>query len=417
MLRVVVALLILGLGTSCGVGGERDDLGSAGLATVFDSTGDTIHALIRGAVPTTAIRQLVPEMTIAPGADETSLFTEIREFDVAPGGQIWVFDEPSMTIFRFAPDGSLLSRTGRQGAGPGEFNQNNGMVVLADTGLAVLDYRNGRLSILDSTGTFLSSWAVTPGFSTSNGLVTDRSGQLYLRRPVTEPREGEILGRMGLVRLQPGGILADSLVPPDMDVPRDVYVARHEGGTSSTGSRYGPRFHMTWHPGGHFLVGHGGEYTILADRQGARPLVIKRELPPVAVEARERDEEEQFITYSMRQTEPGWQWNGPALPRTKAPLLDIFATRDGRIWARVAVLSEEIPVDELPESRDSLRPVIHYRTPLAYEVFGEDGAFLGRVDLPGRTQLMEADGNLVWAIVRDADGLPAVTRFRLDRPF
>lgn len=327
--------------------------------------------------------------------------------------------------FRRADQVNLPPRAGRitsqsdwgQGAGPGEFNQNNGMVPLADSGLAVLDHRNGRLSIHDSTGAFRASWPVSSGFYTFNGLLTDRSGHFYLRRPVTEPREGEIFGRMGLVQLQAGGVLADSVVPPDLAVPRDVYVARQKGGTSTMDSRHGPQYQWAWHPSGYFLVGHGGEYSITAARPGVRPLVIRRDLPPVAIEDRERDEEEKLITFSMRQTEPGWVWNGPALPRTKAPLSGLFAARDGRIWAQVAVPSEELSADELPVSRNPLLPINHYRTPSVYEVFAEDGTFLGRVDLPGRVTLIDADGNLVWAIVRDSDGLPAVTRFRLDRPF
>ena len=41
-----------------------------------------------------------------------------------------------------------------------------------------------------------------------------------MKRPVTPPREGEILGRMGLVRLKDGGAFADSSAAPDLIVPR-----------------------------------------------------------------------------------------------------------------------------------------------------------------------------------------------------
>jgi len=51
---------------------------------------------------------------------------------------------------------------------------------------------------------------------------------------------------------------------------------------------------------------------------------------------------------------------------------------------------------------------------VVYEVFAPDGRFLGRVEFPPRATLMEADGDLVWAIVRDADDLPAVTRWRVE---
>jgi hypothetical protein len=94
--------------------------------------------------------------------------------------------------------------------------------------------------------------------------------------------------------------------------------------------------------------------------------------------------------------------------------MGLIVARDGRLWARVALPSERIPDAELVPSRDPKRPVNHFRTPVAYEVFGADGTFLGRVIFPPRTTLMEADGNLVWALGRDENDLPALLRFRID---
>jgi hypothetical protein len=398
---------------ACG-GGDAPSGGSAGLATVFDSTSDTLVARVSGAVPTAAVRSLVREVAIAPDADDVSLFTQVTEFDVDHEGRIWTFDSPSNSLFLFSPEGTLLRQIGRQGAGPGEFNQNNGMVVLPDGRLAQLDARNGRISFLAQDGSFEHSWVVPTGFNTSHGLVTDQSGQLYLRRPVTPPREGEILGRMGLVRLREEGAFGDSLAAIDLPVQRETYVARREGSTSSTGSRYAPNYFWTWHPDGHFVAAHGGTGEIVLERKNSRPVIIRRELEPVPVPAEERSQERESITYNMRQTEPGWAWRGPELPTTKAPLLGLFAARDGRIWLRVTAPSEPIPDAELPVSRDTLRPVVRFRTPVVYEVFAADGTFLGRIAFPPRTTLMEADGNTVWAIQRDEDDLPAVARFRVE---
>jgi hypothetical protein len=50
-------------------------------------------------------------------------------------------------------------------------------------------------------------------------------------------------------------------------------------------------------------------------------------------------------------------------------------------------------------------------------VFSSKGQFLGRVPMPPRTTLIQADGDSFWAITRDEDDLPSVTRFRLSRPF
>jgi hypothetical protein len=416
--RRSIAILLLMLAAACSSDDSAGVGGAAGLATVIDSTGDSVEARVAGEVPVSAVRTLVEEMRIAPGVDDTTLFTETYEFDVNPKGRLWVYDRPSNSVLLFDPDGRLVRRIGRQGAGPGEFNASSGMVALGDTGFAVWDSRNARVSIFDSSGSFQTSWSTPSGFSTSNGLVTDRSGTLFLKRPVTPPRAGEILGRMGLVRLRAGGVLSDSIAPPDLPVPREVYVAERVYGKdsrsqSSTSSTYAPNYSWGWHPDGYFVAADGGKYEIILARPSVKPVVIRRQTLAVPIAEDEREEERASVLFQMRQTDPGWSWSGPPIPSSKAPLGEISIARDGRIWARVPVASERIPEADMPVVRDSLAPVYHFRTPVVYEVFASDGRFLGRVAFPPRARFIEADGDLVWTLVRNEDDLPAVVRFRI----
>jgi hypothetical protein len=416
-MRVLLLAPILAA-AACGPSGPRAaSAGTAGLETVFDSTADTVIARVQGEVPERTLRTLVEELRIAPVADDTSLFTEVFEFDVDRAGRFWVFDQPTKTLFLFGPDGALLRRIGRQGAGPGEFNGSSGMVALGDSGLAVWDSQNARISFFSAAGDLLNSWRTPSGFSTSDGLVTDRSGTLFLKRPVTDPREGEILGRMGLVRLGPDGSFADSLVPPDLPVARESYLAVSPDGRgrSSTSTSFAPNYHWTWHPDGYFVVGHGGRYEILITPPAGKPVRIARALAPVGLLPEERTEERERITYNLRRTDPDWSWSGPEIPETKAPLQRLQVTRDGRIWAAVATASERIPAAELAVPRDPKAPVAHYRAAQSvYEVFSPGGTFLGRVVFPRRTRLVEADGDQVWALQRDADDLPILARLRID---
>ncbi len=409
-MRTLVLVLICA--AACSSGDSSRGGGVAGLATVIDSTGDSVVARVAGEVPSSAIRTLVEELRIAPGADDTTLFTEVFDFEVDPARRHWVFDVPSNSVFLFDADGRLVRRLGRQGAGPGEFNWNSGMISRGDSGIAIWDSQNARISFFDSTGTFLTSWLTPSGFSTTDGLVTDRSGALFLKRPVTAPREGEIIGRMGLVRLGPDGALGDSLAPPDLSVARDSYVEIHKDGSSSMSSRFAPNYFWAWHPDGYFVVAHGGRYEIILARPG-KPLVIKRESGLVPIGAEEREEERARILFGMRRNNPTWSWSGPPIAEFKAPLSNMVVARDGRIWARVPVASERIPEADMPVVRDSLAPLYHFRTPVVYEVFRSDGRFLGRVNFPAHTQFMEADGDLVWALMRNEDDLPAVVRFRI----
>lgn len=414
-----IALLVAGLvAAGCGDTRASRSGGSAGVPTVFDSTADSIVATVDGDVPTSALRLVTAEMRIAPSMDDTALFADATSFVVDQADRIWLYDYQSRRVFLFDANGNLLRRIGRQGSGPGEFASGNGIVVLPDTGVAIWDSQNARISFFNSAGDFRTSWPTPAGFSTSNGLVTDRTHALYLRRPVTPPREGDILGRMGLVRLREGGAFADSLVPPDLLVRQDAYLAVSPDGRgrSSTGSSFAAAFTWAWHPDGYFVAGNGGTYEIVLARPDATPIVIRRHDAPIAIPPDERDEEQARITFSMRQTQPGWSWTRPDLPATKAPLSSVMVTRDGNIWARVATPSERIPADELPPQRENRLPVRHFRSPVTYEVFAPDGRFLGRVPMPPRTSIVEADGNVAWGVTRDADDLPAVVRFSISPP-
>jgi hypothetical protein len=412
--RLVPAMVLFAFAVSaCGerTAAVRD---AAGLATVFDSSRtDSVFARVSGMVPEEGMRRLVEELRIAPTADDTSLFSEVFEFDVGTDGRLFVFDRPARAVLVFDAEGTLQRRVGREGAGPGEFRSNGGMVVLPDGRLAQWDTNNSRISFFSPDGDFLNSWTVPGGFSTNNGLRSDRSGPILWFRPVTAPREGEILGRFGLVRVREGGAIGDSLIPPDLPVSRITYVAREGGGTSATSPTHSPRFIWGWHPDGHFVSVATTRYEIEVSRAD-RPLRIVREVPAIPVSEDERAWDQEQITHNMRQTQAGWVWQGPSIPSEKPPVAGLSIARDGRIWVRVSTASQVIPEAERDEQRPNQALVRRYRDPIEYEVFESNGTFLGRLRLPARATFMEADGDRIWYLDRDADGLPAIVRARIE---
>jgi hypothetical protein len=412
---------MLALIAACGIDAEGDAHGDpadlAGLATTIDSTShpDSVFARPAGRVDSSMVRRVVEELRIAPEADDTSLFAEVSEFDVGRDGRLFVYDRAGNVLFLFDSAGRVVRRIGRQGAGPGEFNSNNGMTVLPDGRLAQWDARNARVSFFSADGGFTSSWVVPSGFSTSNGLRSDDAGNVLLHRPVTAPREGEILGRMGLVRLKDGGAIGDSLVAPDLPVERVTYLAQAEGNSSSTSPTHSARFLWQWHPHGYFVSANGGKYEIELSRPDSvgGPLRIVRDAAVVSVPDEERAWDQERVTHQMRSNFPSWVWRGPAIPDMKPPVGALQVGRDGSIWVRVATPSERIPEAELEPQRPNASPRAIFRDPLAYEVFDTEGIFRGRVDLPPRSTWIEADGNSVWYLQRDEDGLPAVVRARV----
>ena len=63
-------------------GKDGTSAGAAGLATVFDSTADTITARVDGSVPISAMRTMDIVMRVAPAMDDTTLFSEVNDFEV-----------------------------------------------------------------------------------------------------------------------------------------------------------------------------------------------------------------------------------------------------------------------------------------------------------------------------------------------
>ena len=415
--RLIVPLALVAAvigGAACGTEARS----SGGLVTLFDSTvADTVIARTAGVVPPATVRSLTEELRIAPTADDTTLFGETFEFDVGQDGRLYVYDRPGNAIFLFDSSGALVRKIGRQGSGPGEFNGNGGMVILRDGRLVQWDSRTARVNFFSADGDFLKQWTVLAGFSTSNGLRTDASGAVLWYRPVTAPREGEILGRFGLVRLREGGAIGDSLVPPDLPVERITYVARQmEGGrvigTSAMDPMHSPRFLWGWHPDGHFVSVASSNYRIEVSRPG-RALRIVRDAPVIHIPEDERAWDQERITFQMKGNVPSWTWTGPDIPSEKPPVAELSIARDGRIWVQVSTPSELIPAVERDEQRENRPPVRRHRDAIEYEVFEKDGTFLGRIRFPARVTWMEADGDTVWYLQRDEDGLPAIVRSRI----
>lgn len=410
-LGVFVALIVA---IACnGERGASAPGGTAGVATVFDSAGDTIVARVDGDVPARYVRSLTDEMRIAPSIDDTSLFGDVSDFVVDRVDRLWVYDTPSNSIFLFAPDGTLIRRVGRSGAGPGEFFNNGGMTALPDTGIAQWDARNARISFFTRTGDFRTSWRAPVGFWTDHGLLSDNDGTLRLRRPVAKASSSGAIGRMGLATPHPDGVLTDSIAPPPLEVAAVQYVAVQSDSrgraTYSYPAPYSPEYLWAWSPAGWFVVANSGSGDLVLARSGERPIVIRRRFPVIPVPETERTALGASLTKTLRDVQSDWSLPQP-IPDTKPPVMSFFVARDGRIWASIATPSERVPDSELPPSRDTTPPTPHFRSALVYEVYAEDGRFLGRVAFPRNSTLMQADGDTVWLIERDADDLPAVVR-------
>lgn len=405
-----MALLALG---ACS--GERG-AGSVDLRVVRDTVGDTII------VRTTAgsawgDTRLVEEVRIGQlDGPEEYTFGEIDAIDTGPDGALYVLDAQGPAVRAYAPDGTYLRDLGRRGEGPGEISHADGLAALADGRILVRDPGNARISVFGPDGEYLTEWRIRGGRFTSTPLHVDRAGNVY----VFLFEFIEQGARFSFVRYGPDGQPGDTLPYPAVERgPRLTAEFTSDRGTSrsTTTVPFWPEPVATLSLDGLFVTGDPARYSIDVPRE-AGVLRIQRDFEPIPVASGEEANRRARIVHDMRQTEPGWDWDGPAIPGTKPAFRGLMMDEDGRLWVHLHTLGVRIPDDEIerPGPDASGPPPVEWRETIRFDVFDVDGSYLGRVEAPKGfdTDVRPAiTGNRVWAVVHDELDVPYVVRFRI----
>ncbi len=333
-----------------------------------------------------------------------------RVSDVTVRGQtMYVLDPNLQQLLLYNLKGVPIARIGRKGGGPGEFTQAVRMGWLGDT-LWVTDYPN-RVHYFAPNGTLYRTIPVqvtahgptasggvlvtehfaTPGSPVGDGIIRALTLRHYAASGAT--REAAQLN------LFVGPLRVKAMI----DGTRVVSLTRHEP------LRDDPLFVMDRE--GRFLwivlrrtrreaphefrlvkLTTAGD-TVLARRYPYQP----RRLEKVIVDAT-LDELEQVILTQA----PGYQTRVMREELAKElyrpfhlPAVEqVLAGQDGTVWLR----RESVPGGKA-----------------VYLVLSRTGAQLGTLHLPPGERLVEADGQRVWTVAEDEDGVPTVTWYRVRR--
>lgn len=421
ILRATVPIAALLL-SACG---ERAATASLPWTTAVDSTGDTTRVRISGDVPDSLVRTLVVDLAVgqADGADELT-FGRIGGIVVGRDGAMFVYDAHQTVglIRMFAATGEYVRTVGAKGGGPGEYGQLNGFAVASNGDLLVWDGAGARVNRYASDGSFKSSFRIpVSGMFTTNGLHVAADGTISLSTVVghREIANGPPVPIPGFIRFDSLGALRDSIEHPRWTSaePAALRVDSPDGTRRSL-------FPIPFAPGvttsllrdGGVVGGYADRYAFTIVRAGAKPRQVIRDVAAVPVTETETTERRALIGQSAMRTDPAFSWTGPGIPATKPPFSNISETEDGRLWVRVAQPAETIPEDELPPLRPDVVPApirLTTRDPFAYDVYSADGALLGRVKLPPRTNVFRVRGDLAWGISRNEDDVEFATRFRV----
>jgi hypothetical protein len=316
----------------------------------------------------------------------------IRPGDVAldAAGRLYVADAEPDVIKVYDRAGKFLHTIGRAGEGPGEYRSIRLGVV--GPNLVVHDPQLARTSVFDTSGALIRSWrSICCDFSS---IQVDREGRIGLRIHVGDRQQD------AFVRYTLAGAVADTLVVPRDGDPKYIEFSDH-GGMSRMSIRDAPAQLSTLTPDGLLLHGWTADYRLVASRTGPdTALVFGRRTPrveiPAAVRQARYEEMATNLTRSHGAAAVARVFSPSDIPRYAAAVQYVEGDRSGYRWVNVY-------------TADSLHRL--------YDVFDSAGVYLG----PVRTPWGRGHGAAYWGADEvvvtgeNADGLPEVIRYRIDR--
>lgn len=404
-LRVSLLAAVLLLAVAAGCRSERgqmadgvDVIDSAGVAIVTSGT--------RGLWGDDGGWRAVEDLNIgmAEGPAEYMFFRP-RTVDVDSGGSLYVLDAGDKTVRVYDSEGEFVRRMGREGQGPGEFQDPSLMVMWSDT-LAVYDWRLRRLSVFSTEGKLLDSKQVAidaflHGFATALARSGGDTLLLSLARGFSIPRRPESEGTGSLIRLTLDGRVIDTVrtfagleeVPHYSDRSLRVFSAPFARG---------PFWAVA--PGGWIAFGHSDRYLIDVFTADGRVIRSVRRR-----DALERVSEEDVVTFRERfPYGQGLDSLPPEERRVAAAVLRDFHYPEA--WPAFSAL--EFDAASRLWVRRPHRPDDES---VAWDVFDEEGRYLGSLTLPTALRVTRITGEAIYGLERDELGVQYVKRYRIER--
>jgi len=411
------------LNLGCSSGGQGS--GGSDWVAAYDTIGDTIVVRTLSGSIWRDTAQLVPEVSIGVfDGPEEYIFGDVVSLAQGPDGTIYVMDRQVPALRVYNADGTYRTTFGRKGEGPGEYQEpDGGLNVLSDGRIVLRDPSNARIQVYSPDGEALDTWRIRGGFNTSRRMIVDREDRSHALI-LLDPDASVLDWEMGLVQILPDGTPGDTLEIPDLPWEEPTIEASREDEEGNTTSMsvnlvpFAPTEHADLSPRGYFVHAITTDYTLTLLRKEAPPIRIQKEYSPVPVAGGERAEEEAQEIRNMRGTDPNWRWNGPPIPDSKPPFSRFYTGEDGTLWVAVHQPAKKVEDPYFdPSDPDAIRD--EWKEPVLFDVFEEDGSYLGAVRAPdGLSRYPQPIFTRDWVlgVVRDEFDVQTVVMFRVETP-
>lgn len=408
--------------SACGSAGSDDR------ALVRDSAGLTIAESVSPAWGSEGWKLAAePSVTIGTFAGDSGQdLHEPRHALRLDNGTIVVGDQGRVQLRFYDRSGSHVRDAGRAGGGPGEFGRIASVFRWTGDSVAVFDDALQRITVVDNQGEGVRTISL-PEYDRSfrpqiEGRRTDGSYLAYvpIRSSVDDLPDGLSRDSAMLVRLDPGGVLLDTLVTFANGV-QNVAMRSLDGRRFRAAAPvvFSPRSSWTIH-GGFIYLANSASYEIHVIAEAGGLIRIIRRFPEPLVPA------ETDRTYFLTQMETAF---ADRLSNERMALEVSFllqAIRDSPLPETFPLFDPDLRDDRgrrigKPLIVDALGNVwvLEYRRPserqLQWSVFDPEGRYLGIVDVPEGFYVTDIGTDYVLGWSPDDLEVPRVMMYTLTR--
>jgi hypothetical protein len=343
---------------------------------------------------------LEEDLSIGNEEDENYMFYRASFGGVDSDGNILVLDRGDSRIKKYDKDGKFMYSIGRQGQGPGEFEQILTLSLDSDNNIYVMDSGRYKVHIFNKDGEFKNSITLTRFIAGEFGIIKQGSliAQTLSRgeRKSDMPMDYDSFHNIDLISQE--GTTIKTVASFLWETPPMIKIGR---GFTSPNNYCTPRLCLCPINEDLAIYGYSSDYSLFAiNSKGETVYIVKKDEPPQPVSKAEKNE---IIDRRMRRQKENERM--PKISRSR--------------WARALKFPKYKPFYTIIIKDDKDRIYVRkFEFPLDrsdvadFDMFNKEGYFLYKVKIPISYPVIK--NGCIYTTERDQDtGYAKIKRYKI----